>query len=154
MTFSESLGSKSTGGFVSDLPDPVPASMRMFLLEGVNAGGAVSDAGEIVAFHNNSDRSGIGRDILKFLVANGGSWLSHFDGFLTGYYMDAGFSPVGVYDWDDSLAPEVWNYESIDFTKSVYSYVYPSFTERPEWLFEKLKRYECGKPDIVIQAAA
>jgi hypothetical protein len=77
---------------VSDL-----SQMRLFKVPELNIGYALKkfDDGqysEIVAVHNNEpDITGIGQDLIKNAVKNGGKYLDHFDGFLTQLYKNAGF---------------------------------------------------------------
>jgi len=70
--------------------------MKLFKLKGYNIGFALKKKDgkhqEIVAVHNNEPNvKGIGKDLMKAAIANGGVYLDHFSGFLDSFYSNLGF---------------------------------------------------------------
>ena len=72
------------------------SQMKLFKLNGYDIGYALKKKdgkySEIVAVHNSQpDVKGIGKELMVSAVKNGGCYLDHYDGFLSGIYSDAGF---------------------------------------------------------------
>jgi len=66
------------------------AEMKLFILDGYDIGYALKksqDGGynEIVSVFNNSDVKGIGNELMKSAISNGGCYLDHYDGFLSDF---------------------------------------------------------------------
>lgn len=95
--FYKSLGQSKHQGMLTNYSLEDLNKMHTFKLEGYNIGFALKqfeDKGfsEIVALHNNEPSiKGIGELLVKSAVSNGGKYLDHFDGFLTGLYSKLGF---------------------------------------------------------------
>jgi hypothetical protein len=73
------------------------SKMKLFKLNGYNIGYALKKRengkySEIVAvFNNEQNIKGIGKELIKSAIKNGGCYLDHFDGFLTTIYEPLGF---------------------------------------------------------------
>ena len=157
--YAESLYSSKRGSFLTPYSLGEFASMRLFKLKNYNIGFAVKSDGDIVAVHNNASVRGTGPELMKAAIRNGGSKLDHFDGFLTGFYEQNGFSKVVHIDaWNDEYAPEGWQYETVniwDPRTSVYEKElkkHNRMDDVPRELRAKIQAYEAGKPDIVYRA--
>ena len=117
--FQKSLYSGERSSFLSYYSREELSKMKLFLVEGHNAGFALKGGNDIVSVHNNSSLRNIGRDLMNAAIQYGGNKLDHFDGFLSGLYRKLGFTDVyGVYQWDEQYAPENWTYESVDVFNS------------------------------------
>jgi len=77
-------------------PDEL-SNMKLFKLKGYDIGYALKkwndgSYSEIVAVYNNEKNiKGIGEELMKSAIRNGGRHLDHFDGFLTDFYSKLGF---------------------------------------------------------------
>lgn len=134
------------------------SKMRLYKVQGFNAGFAVKSDGDIVAVHNNTGVGGIGGELIKAAKRNGGVKLDHFDGFLTGFYERFGFKVASHEPFNDDYAPQGWKYTPIDFldpTQSVYARQASTTPEEqwPQELVDAKARYEAGKPDVVYRHA-
>lgn len=157
---SQSFLASLTSGNRSEMLTPYSvgelAKMHLFKIQGYNAGFAIKQDGDIIAVHNNSGVAGIGGELIKAAIKNGGVKLDHFDGFLTGFYNRFGFKMVSKEAWNDDYAPQGWKYTPIDFfdpQQSVYAKEANSIPEE-EWsqeLLDAKERYETGKPDVIYR---
>jgi hypothetical protein len=79
-------------------------SMKLFKLEGHNIGFALKKKDgkfqELVAVHNNTDISGVGKELVKSAIRMGAKYLDHFDGFLTDFYEELGFKEISRDKYD------------------------------------------------------
>lgn len=66
---------------------------------------------DIISVHNNTEIKGVGNELIKSAIKNGGTKLDHFDGFLSDFYQGLGFNEYDRYAWDDKYAPKDWDYE-------------------------------------------
>jgi len=87
------------------------AEMKLFKLDGYDIGYALkksSDGGynEIVSVFNNSDVKGIGIELMKSAISNGGCYLDHYDGFLSDFYSSLGFEEYDRYEFDPQYDPD------------------------------------------------
>ena len=87
------------------------AEMKLFKVDGYDIGYALkksSDGGynEIVSVFNNSDIKGIGNELIKSAINNGGCYLDHYDGFLSDFYSSLGFEEYERYEFDPQYDPE------------------------------------------------
>jgi hypothetical protein len=85
--------------------------MKLFKLKGYDIGYALKKRNgkfsEIVAvFNNEPDAKGIGEDLVKSAIRNGGCYLDHYDGFLTGLYSKLGFIEYDRYAFDPQYDPD------------------------------------------------
>jgi hypothetical protein len=149
-----------TSGKRSEMLTPYSAGdlskMHLFKVRGFNAGFAVKTDGDIVAVHNNAGVGGIGGELIKAAIRNGGTKLDHFDGFLSGFYEKYGFKVVSHEAFNDDYAPAGWKYTPIDFLdpqQSVYAKQANSIPQEqwPQELIDAKARYDAGKPDVVYR---
>jgi hypothetical protein len=87
------------------------AKMKLFKLDGYDIGYALKksqDGGynEIVSVFNNSKVKGIGNELMKSAISNGGCYLDHYDGFLSDFYSSLGFEEYDRYKFDPQYDPE------------------------------------------------
>jgi hypothetical protein len=87
------------------------AEMKLFILDGYGIGYALKksqDGGynEIVSVFNNSDVKGIGNELMKSAISNGGCYLDHYDGFLSDFYSSLGFEEYDRYEFDPQYDPD------------------------------------------------
>jgi Rad3-related DNA helicase len=86
--------------------------MKLFKLQGYNIGFALkkfkdNQYNEIVAvFNNEPEVSNIGKILMQAAINNGGCYLDHFDGFLSGLYQSMGFEEYDRYKFDPQYDPE------------------------------------------------
>ena len=95
-SFKKSLSKSKHSEMLTDYDEKELKKMKLFKLKGYNIGFALKKKdgkyNEIVAVHNNEPNvKGIGTDLMKAAIANGGEYLDHFDGFLTKFYQKLGF---------------------------------------------------------------
>lgn len=156
--FAESLYASKRESFLTPYTLGELASTNLFKLKGYKIGFAIKGDGDLIAVHNNAGVRGAGVSLMKAAIRNGGSKLDHFDGFLTGFYDQNGFSKVVNVDaWNDEYAPQGWNYETVnvwDPRRSVYAKQlakYGQMEDVPQELRAKIQAYESGRPDIVYR---
>ena len=127
-------------------------------------GGALS---EIVAVHKNPLSGNIGRVADVFMRESkkqGGKYLDHFDGPLSGIYDLNGFSVYDLYEWDDQYMPKGWNKseEAINIReqKTIYSPfagvededIKIDYFDYSDFSFErKFAQYRLGSIDVVAR---
>jgi len=155
--FVNSMKSGNRAEFLTPYSDEDLSRMKTFKVKGYNAGFAVKNDGDIVSVHNNTGIGGIGKELIKAAIKNGGKKLDHFDGFLSSFYNSLGFKVVSHDEWNDDYAPAGWKYEPIDPYNpqtSIYAEElkkYKSFDEFPDELKSVVNRYKEGKPDIIYR---
>jgi len=84
--------------------------MMTFKLDGYDIGYALKkdddgDYSEIVSVFNNSGIKGIGDDLIKSAISNGGRYLDHYDGFLSNFYSKHGFEEYKRDKFDPQYDP-------------------------------------------------
>lgn len=94
--FKKSLDKSKHQAMLTDFSTAELKKMKLFKLKDYNIGFALKKKdgkfNEIVAVHNNEPSvKGIGKDLMKAAIANGGEYLDHFDGFLSSFYKNLGF---------------------------------------------------------------
>jgi len=87
------------------------AEMKLFKLDGYDIGYALKKSqdngyNEIVSVFNNSDVKGIGNELMKSAINNGGCYLDHYDGFLSDFYSSLGFEEYDRYEFDPQYDPD------------------------------------------------
>lgn len=85
--------------------------MTTYKVKGYNIGYGIKSDGDIVSVFNNSNVRNIGKALIKSAIANGGTKLDHFDGYLSDLYEPLGFKEYERYKWDDQYAPKDWDYD-------------------------------------------
>lgn len=89
--FLTSLRKSKRTEYLSDLAEDDLNSVRVFKLPNYDIGFAL-DGDEIIAVHNNEPNvREIGDMLIQSAVRHGGRRLSHFDGYLSGFYEKNGF---------------------------------------------------------------
>lgn len=109
--FSKALYKSSRKSYLSEYTLDEFKDMTTYKVEGYDIGYAIKSDGDIVSVFNNSGIKGIGKELVKSAIRNGGTKLDHFDGFLSDFYEDLGFKEYMRYTWDDQYAPKDWDYE-------------------------------------------
>ena len=85
---------------------------RTYLTDDQSAGYFIDPDGQIGGVFTTPDaQPGVGKALMVHAIQNGGSYVFHFDGFLTRYYSQFGFRPIGSLPWNPDYAPTNWNYE-------------------------------------------
>ena len=87
------------------------AEMKLFKLNGYDIGYALKKSkdgeyNEIVSVFNNSEIKGIGNELIKSAIKNGGCYLDHYDGFLSDFYSSLGFEEYDRYEFDPQYDSE------------------------------------------------
>lgn len=94
-TFKKSLKGSKHGQMLSEYSSKELDKMKLFKEQGSKIGYALKLKDgihqEIVLVHNNSGLKGIGPGLITHAINQGGKYLDHFDGFLTGFYESLGF---------------------------------------------------------------
>lgn len=90
---------------IEDLKD-----MITFKLDGYDIGYALKkdeegNYGEIVSVFNNSGIKGVGDDLMRSAIKNGGRYLDHYDGFLSNFYSKLGFEEYKRDKFDPQYDP-------------------------------------------------
>lgn len=87
---------------------------KTFVSESGKSGYALRPDGDIISVFSSPDVKE-GSYALMSAIANGGSKLDCFDGFLAqDFYPRFGFEEYDRWKWDDQYAPEEWDYEEFD----------------------------------------
>ena len=86
---------------------------KLFLSQSGKSGYAIKPDGDIISVFSKKG-SGEGKYALASAIANGGTKLDCFDGFLPQFYQQFGFSEYDRWTWDDQYAPKGWNIERFD----------------------------------------
>ena len=94
--FKKSLSKSKHQEMLTDYDAKELKKMKLFKLKGYNIGFALKKKDgkhqEIVAVHNNEPNvKGIGKDLMKAAIKNGGVYLDHFSGYLDDFYSSLGF---------------------------------------------------------------
>jgi hypothetical protein len=94
--FQKSLNKSKHAEMLTDYDVKDLKKMKLFKVKGYNIGFALKKKDgkhqEIVAVHNNEPTvKGIGKDLMKSAIANGGVYLDHFSGYLDNFYSSLGF---------------------------------------------------------------
>lgn len=109
--FINSIESSKHKQMLSDYTIDELSKMKLYKVPGYNIGYALkqtNDGVDIVSVHNNElEIKGIGKDLIKSAIRNGGNKLDHFDiEPLTTIYSDMGFVEVERYPYDPQYDPD------------------------------------------------
>ena len=96
-----------------------------------NVGFALTPNKDIVGVFNNSGRKGPGEEAITLAIAKGGKTLDCVEGFLSRYYNSFGFVETKKEPWDESKAPEGWDYETYGKRPIVYFEFPEDFSRDP-----------------------
>lgn len=126
-TFIESIRQNKRTSFLSQytIEDFKNRNVETYQLQGYPIGYALIPSADgkdkdIVSVHNNSNVRNIGNELIQSAIANGGTTLDHFDGFLSNLYQDNGFEEYQRFSWDDNYAPTNWDYEKYGRPDVIY----------------------------------
>lgn len=111
-SFIEARNKTSRPGYLSPLAPDDLKEHKLVLLHGGKAGAAVSKEGDIQNVFNNGGPKGAGSEALIAAMKNGGGTLDCYDGYLTKYYAQAGFTETGRMKFNREFAPKDWDYEN------------------------------------------
>jgi hypothetical protein len=94
--FHASLNKSRHGAMLTPYSVSELSKMKLFKLSGYDIGFALKELNdefqEIVGvFNNEPEVKGIGKELVKASIRNGGKYLDHFDGYLSGLYQSLGF---------------------------------------------------------------
>ena len=149
--FYKSLHHSKRAAFLSPYSVDDFSHMKLFLVRGENAGFALKDS-DIVSVHNNTGTRGVGAELLKQAIKNGGNMLDHFDGFLHGYYAKFGFKTYNRDLWNDKYAPANWTYAPINIFDPEYSsYAKDLQPYLKEFRPEIVNSFTTIKPSIIVK---
>jgi hypothetical protein len=110
---------------------------RPYLTADHQAGYFLDPDGQIAGvFATPQAEPGVGKALMVHAIQNGGTYVFHFDGFLTDYYARFGFRPFASLPWNPDYAPANWNYERFG-------------TPRVTWM-----RYEGGPRESIAERYA
>lgn len=73
-------------------------------------GYAIDSNNELFGLFNNSGIKGLGKSAILDAIKNGADSLFCFDGYLPKLYIQFGFVITKTALWDETLAPQNWNY--------------------------------------------
>ena len=91
---------------------PDLGNMKLYKVDGYDAGYALKqhdedgEYNEIVSVFNNTGVKGIGSELVKSAIRNGGCYLDHYDDYLTGFYKNLGFVEIDRLEFDPQYDPE------------------------------------------------
>jgi hypothetical protein len=80
------------------------------MIEGKDAGYAITPEKELVGLFNYSGIKGLGKKLVINAIKKGVRTLNCFDGFLPKYYAQFGFVETNRIKWNNKYAPKNWNY--------------------------------------------
>ena len=108
--FLDSIKKSSRKEMLTDYTIEDLENMKTYKLDGYDIGYALKqdDEGnynEIVSVFNNSGIKGIGDDLIQSAIRNGGRYLDHYDGFLSGFYSKHGFEEYKRDKFDPQYDP-------------------------------------------------
>ena len=94
--FHTALNKSKHGAMLTPYSVSELSKMNLFKLNGYDIGFALKELNgefqEIVGvFNNEPEIKGIGKELVKASIRNGGRYLDHFDGYLSGLYHSLGF---------------------------------------------------------------
>jgi hypothetical protein len=109
-SFLRSLQKSSRKEMLTDYTVEDLENMKTYKLDGYDIGYALKqdDEGnynEIVSVFNNSGIKGLGDDLIQSALRNGGRYLDHYDGFLSGFYSKHGFEEYKRDKFDPQYDP-------------------------------------------------
>ena len=109
--FKKSLSKSKHTEMLTDYSVSDLKKMMLFKLKGYNIGYALKKKNgkfqEIVAVHNNEPSiKGIGKELMKSAISNGGVYLDHFSGFLDSFYSELGFVEYDRDKFDPQYDPD------------------------------------------------
>jgi len=104
-SFKDALSKSKHKEMLTDYSIGDLSSMKLFKLNGYDIGYALKkkdgNFSEIVAvFNNEPDVKGIGNELIRSSISNGGCYLDHFDGYLSNLYKSLGFVEYDKYEFD------------------------------------------------------
>ncbi len=94
-------------------------------------GFALTPDKDIVGVINNSGRKGVGQEAVTLAIAEGGKTLDCVEGYLDRYHNSFGFVEKSRIPWDESKAPEGWDYEKYDKRDIVFFEFPEGFSRDP-----------------------
>jgi hypothetical protein len=108
--FLKSIKKSSRGEMLSEYSLEDLEDMLTFKLDGYDIGYALkksedNEYNEIVSVFNNSGIKGIGDELIQSAIKNGGRYLNHYDGFLSGFYSKHGFEEYKRDKFDPQYDP-------------------------------------------------
>jgi hypothetical protein len=108
--FLKSIRKSSRGEMLTEYSLEELEDMLTFKLDGYDIGYALKkgdgdEYNEIVSVFNNSGIKGIGDALIKSAIKNGGRYLDHYDGFLSGFYSKHGFEEYKRDKFDPQYDP-------------------------------------------------
>ena len=107
-------------GYLSPLKPGDLTGYKLFANSNRTVGVAVSPTGDIQNVFNNGGPKGAGTNAVKWAIANGGTTLDCYAGFLPMYYSKLGFGETGRVKFDPQYAPSGWNYAEQDSPDVVF----------------------------------
>lgn len=104
-SFKKALSKSKHKEMLTDYSVSELSAMKLYKLKGFDIGYALKKKdgrfSEIVAvFNNEDDVKGVGADVVKSAIKNGGCFLDHYDGKLTKFYQDLGFVEYDRWKFD------------------------------------------------------
>jgi hypothetical protein len=108
--FLESIQKSSRKEMLTDYTIEDLEDMKTFKLDGYDIGYALKqdeegNYGEIVSVFNNSEIKGVGEELVRSAIRNGGRYLDHYDGFLSKFYSKLGFEEYKRDKFDPQYDP-------------------------------------------------
>lgn len=108
--FLDSIRKSSRSEMLTDYTIEDLDEMLTFKLDGYDIGYALKrgdseEYNEIVSVFNNSGVKGVGDDLIQSAIRNGGRYLDHYDGFLSGFYSKHGFEEYKRDKFDPQYDP-------------------------------------------------
>lgn len=83
----------------------------LFLTLDNKAGIAITSDNNIVSIFNGGEKKGVLKTLLPMALEVGGTKLDNYDGKLSALYELYGFDPISNTEFDETFAPEDWNFE-------------------------------------------
>lgn len=83
----------------------------LFLTLDNKAGVAITTDNNIVSIFNGGSQKGVLKTLLPVALEFGGDRLDNYDGKLSAIYELYGFNPISNVEFDETFAPDDWNYE-------------------------------------------
>lgn len=100
------------GAYVAQHTVEEYSKMRfLFLTLDNKAGVAITTDNNIVSVFNGGSQRGVLKTLLPVALEFGGDRLDNYDGRLSSIYELYGFNPISNVEFDETFAPDDWNYE-------------------------------------------
>lgn len=108
----EAKKANSFGAFVDQHTVEEYSQMSfLFLTLDNKAGVAITTDNNIVSVFNGGEQKGVLKTLLPVAIEFGGDRLDNYDGKLSTIYELYGFNPISNVPFDETFAPDDWNYE-------------------------------------------